>query len=461
MKTTINVNRMQYGVGQGGFHCQEITVQQDGRNLTAEPYRFVYDCGSDTGSYVKKLPKPLDWAIKHFASNKISGKRSKVVIDTLYLSHFHKDHINGAVSLSNEADVREIVIPYVTVSQMVHIFAQQVAAGSIASTGPDDLQYVQILVKTSGVEALIEGIHTTRVEGSEAESEPVFNDNDVLPEGFPDFPEFSAEEYRIQHGTKQMSWNHQSSRQLGLAYDLRGHKGNTQFWELRVWSYAQSESISEAVHQELRALSGKYADALKNLLEGKFVQKEIEWAVAHAKDIRAAYKQALKSEKITNANNENVVSLCLHSAPLHKYQRIKYFSTFSHYCWDYMSRCPLCLLCRDDQSSNEYRGWVGTGDAMLGNVGVWKEFKAHYGMPRIEGWGTVQIPHHGSKGVYFNSRLLDGHPKTAVISSGAFSKYHHPAMSTLEKIADKGGMPFVVTEMTRPGFFERLIYECN
>lgn len=455
MKTTINVNRMQYGVGQGGFHCQEITVQQDGRNLTAEPYRFVYDCGSDTGSYVKKLPKPLDWAIKHFASNKISGKRSKVVIDTLYLSHFHKDHINGAVSLSNEADVREIVIPYVTVSQMVHIFAQQVAAGSIASTGPDDLQYVQILVKTSGDEPLIEGIHTTRVEGSESEGEPIFNDNDVLPKGFLDLPEFSAEEYRIQHGAKQISWNHQSSRRLSLAYNLPGHKGNAQFWELRVWSYAQSESVSMAVEDALGALVNDSGEqALSNLLQGKFDQSEVEWAVENSTKISEAYKAALKSEGMLYPN-DNVVSLCLHSAPLHKYQHIGYVSTLTYYDW------PRCFLCRDDPFSGEYKGWVGTGDALLGKPEIWAKFEAHYTPIRIKGWSTIQIPHHGSKGVYFNSGLLDGYPKTAVISSGAFSKYHHPAMSTLEKIADKGGLPVVVTEMMRPGFFERLIYECN
>lgn len=454
MKTTINVNRMQYGVGQGGFHCQEITVQQDGRNLTAEPYRFVYDCGSDTGSYVRKLPNPLEWSIKHFSTRRSHSKRTKVVIDTLYLSHFHKDHVNGVLSLSKATEIREIVIPYITVSQMVHIFAQQVSAGFIASTTPADLQYVQMLVNASGEGSLVADIHTTRVEGGKPDQGQGLNDNGGLPERPLEWPEFSVEDDHIQDGddTKQR-WAHQISRKLGLRDGATGR--NIQFWELRTWSYAQSKSVSDAVQQKLRALSEENGNILKNLLEGRLVQKEIEWAVAYAKCIRSAYKEALKSEKITNANNDNVVSLCLHSAPLHQYRYIRYVSALTHYDW------PRCLLCRDDPFSGEYKSWVGTGDAMLGNVDVWKEFEAHYGMHRIKGWSTIQIPHHGSQGVYFNSGLLDGHTKTAVISCGAFNKFHHPSMSTLGEISDVGGIPVVVTEMMRPGFFERLIYECN
>jgi len=301
---------------------------------------------------------------------------------------------------------------------------------------------------------LIAGIDTTRVEGSEPDQEQSLNDNNALL-GLPlEWPELGAEDDHIQHGDDTTQrWGHQTSRKLGLSDSATGR--NIQFWELLVWSYAQSESISMAVEDALGALVNDSGEqALSNLLQGKFDQSEVEWAVENSTKISEAYEVALKNEGMPYPN-DNVVSLCLHSAPLHKYQHIGYVSTLTYYGW------PRCFLCRDDPFSGEYKGWVGTGDALLGKPEIWAKFEAHYKPIRIKGWSTIQIPHHGSKGVYFNSGLLDGHPKTAVISSGAFSKYHHPAISTLEKIADKGGLPVVVTEMMRPGFFERLIYESN
>lgn len=462
MRTTINVNRMQYGVGQGGFHCQEIMVRLDGHDIASEPYRFVYDCGSDTRPYVKNLPEALDWSIKHFSTRRGSGTSSKVSIDTLYLSHFHKDHINGVVLLSTLTDVREIVIPHISISQMVHIFAQQIDMGSITSVDPDDLQYVRMLVDASGQGPLIDGVGTTtRVKGDEPDSRSNQSDNFLLSEDQPAWPESISDAHSIgdDAGTKE-NWSHQRSRRLSLIDKTEAHSRRTMFWELRTWCYSQSERVSEAVKNELKTLSDNNNGILSDLLNGKFNKKEIEWAIENSKEICKAYRVALKKEGVSYAC-DNVVSLCLHSAPLHKYQRIRYSATLSHSDWSYAGRWPLCLFCRDDPPGSEYKGWVGTGDAMLGEDEVWNKFKAHYLKTRIEGWNTVQVPHHGSGRMSFNPGLLDGYPKTAVISAGAYNKYHHPAMSTLEKIADKGGVPVVVTEMMRLGFFEHLIYESN
>ncbi len=463
MKTTINVNRMQYGVGQGGFHCQEIMVRLDGNDIASEPYRFVYDCGSDTRPYVKNLPEALDWSIKHFSTRRGSGTSSKVSIDTLYLSHFHKDHINGVVLLSTLTDVREIVIPHISISQMVHIFAQQIDMGSITSVDPDDLQYVRMLVDASGQGPLIDGIGTTtRVKGDEPDSRSNQSDDFLLSEDLPAWPESISDAHSIvdDADTKE-NWSHQRSRRLSLIDKTEAHSRRTMFWELRTWCYSQSERVSQAVQNELKTLSDKNNGILSDLLSGKFNKKEIEWAIKNSKLICIAYRTALEHKGILDAANHNVVSLCLHSAPLHRYQRIKYSSTLTHHYWSDAGRWPLCFFCRNDPPGSEYKGWVGTGDAVLGKKDVWKEFEAHYGEDRIEGWSTVQIPHHGSKGDYFNPKLLDGQYKSAVISAGAYNTYHHPAMSTLEKIADIGGVPVVVTEMMRPGFFERITYACN
>ncbi len=68
----LEVERTQYGVGQGNFHVQRITVAGQVRTnyLGADdekvrlPFDFVYDCGSNQS----ELSTSLSWAIKHYSA---------------------------------------------------------------------------------------------------------------------------------------------------------------------------------------------------------------------------------------------------------------------------------------------------------------------------------------------------------------------------------------------------------
>ena len=83
-------------VGQGAFYT-ETFHGDDGSSFVV-----VYDCGTETAE--NDLNKNLDDQIDLFAA-------SYPVIDILFISHFHADHISGLKHLFTKCKVKKTVIP--------------------------------------------------------------------------------------------------------------------------------------------------------------------------------------------------------------------------------------------------------------------------------------------------------------------------------------------------------------
>lgn len=95
--------RIQYAVGQGGFHAAHIAVRHENKYLH---FDYVYDCGALRR---QRKTEELKRAIALYATK--SGRR---VIDALVLSHYDQDHINGARELVRRCATRRIYLPYLT-----------------------------------------------------------------------------------------------------------------------------------------------------------------------------------------------------------------------------------------------------------------------------------------------------------------------------------------------------------
>ncbi len=80
-------------VGQGAFY---VEVHKNGK----DKFTIVYDCGSTTldSNIFKKLIK--------------GSFKDDTQIDILFISHFHKDHINGIKFLSAFFKIKKVVMPY-------------------------------------------------------------------------------------------------------------------------------------------------------------------------------------------------------------------------------------------------------------------------------------------------------------------------------------------------------------
>lgn len=85
-----------HSIGQGAFYTEEF-----------DDFRFVYDCGTDTDGK-KRIEKYIK---NHFKENDI--------INSLFISHFHRDHINGLEYLLSKFEVEKIFIPQYDVYEHV------------------------------------------------------------------------------------------------------------------------------------------------------------------------------------------------------------------------------------------------------------------------------------------------------------------------------------------------------
>lgn len=93
MNNKLEFSRIFHPVGQGTFYSEEI-------KSNGEKFNIVYDCGSLT----------LE---KEKFKNKIQSIFKKnQIIDILFISHFHTDHINGIEVLNNHCNIQKVVIPY-------------------------------------------------------------------------------------------------------------------------------------------------------------------------------------------------------------------------------------------------------------------------------------------------------------------------------------------------------------
>lgn len=72
-----------HNVGQGLFYSGEIKLDKD------IGFNFVYDCGSTSSGYIKRVVKSFKSSI------------DKNEIDLLVISHLHDDHTRGLNELLN------------------------------------------------------------------------------------------------------------------------------------------------------------------------------------------------------------------------------------------------------------------------------------------------------------------------------------------------------------------------
>ncbi|MEQ5322983.1 MBL fold metallo-hydrolase [Providencia rettgeri] len=85
-----------HSIGQGAFYTEEFNN-----------FRFVYDCGTDTDGK-KRIEKYIR---NHF--------KEKDIINALFISHFHRDHINGLEYLLSKFEVEKVFIPQYNIYEHV------------------------------------------------------------------------------------------------------------------------------------------------------------------------------------------------------------------------------------------------------------------------------------------------------------------------------------------------------
>lgn len=454
----ITTNRNQYGVGQGCFHTQRISVSYPEVSGSVN-YRFVYDCGSDTGASKKKLSPPLKWAIEHFSGSN-NRPKAPLIIDTFYLSHFHSDHISGLARLIELTEIKEIVVPHVSEQLFASIVARFLALGDIEESTEETLRYLK----------LIEGLASGHIPGIEI---PIVRIpfGEVDSNMFDDRADFGLWNPPNDLGENAKlvitpSWTSDAkiAKRLNMSFGTSSAH-SVEFWELVTWAYGEHADVTNAVVDKLSAIKDAAGrPILGDLISGRINDEEIRWAIKNLREIQKAYADGLTSAGVGDVNNHNSVSLCLYSGPMLCPSSLEYRTSLGNYrkrsCYGsycYENKRPY-LRGKCHMRWVDRHGWLATGDAQLEKDPAWTSFRSHFGC-RLEYSCTVLMPHHGSsKGENYNPELIQGSKVNAVFSAGSENQWHHPNREVLESVSEKCSMPIIVTELVQPGFLEAVVY---
>jgi hypothetical protein len=443
----LEVERMQYGVGQGCFHTQRISVGHTERDLykVKNQFDFVYDCGSDSGDVGDV--SPLHRAIKHYRPKCSVADNAKQTVDALFISHFHFDHINGIEELCDKKEVLRVFVPFYTPEEVLTVLVDE--AERLASAKDDFIIWILTELRNLSLRINVFGRPTIYVLPDGVQDIGVVNG--------PDIPQF-GDNIVVDADVLR-------SKTMKSGQSLMWNRGQRAVWEVKVWHFKPVVEKSMEWEQAIRKLEKALGDSFtKNGAVDDVVAKKV-------RDAAVEIHTGMSTASGVGDKNHNLVSMCVYSGPVPglkiggELSRINApnnqsaeFHISARLSAATRSRGHVYL--RDINRSNmlsEQLGWLGTGDAMLARQDVWIEFnsKMDWKYERAELVSTILMPHHGSvSGENYNQNLVEGHQPLAVFSAGAFSKHGHPATAVISDVTKHGSEVVIVTEYTRPGVFE-------
>lgn len=372
--------RIQWPVGQGFFHTGALSTPG------VEPWNstgllYVYDCGS-----MKKYGKHRNVAIDAFLS--VSGQR---IIDFLFISHAHFDHLSGLERLLKSPGPRRvdtIVLPLLSPIQRLIVYSRSISENpGVATQFYRDFAIDPVAALQRFKPRQI--IQMVRGNGPApgADGGPV----DGPTDGGPD---------RDGRSTGRMKWSFigrgRVSR-IGLHSPTSANDHRAAVFEMddtvgirvpsqtgRPWllSTYVDVAVQKGKQKFLAALASSLSMTVSalNLLISNTAGLE-QLVLHNSGKLEAAYKSIV--------HDINVTSLCLYSGPIDQHQNDKwwYYQGFGSFGYD-----------------RDRVGWLGTGDAELKTSKRRGEFLKFY-KSVFDHVSTLTLPHHGSQN-NFHSDLL-------------------------------------------------------
>lgn len=468
----VNHTRIQHGVGQGSFHSASVIFEASN---TKHRFDYIYDCGA-----LANWQKTSE--LKHSVSRIWLEPRegsARPVLDMLILSHFDWDHMNGAQDLIARFEVDRIILPYLGPQELAIILASQ--AGSIADGTVEQLHRIA----TGG--GTLWGSPITMVQRGPRRPRPEIPESPEDPSPSPE--DFFRTSDEIAETPKRVTVvpDNQGAvldRVLSDEEDLLAKAPlGSGFcnWKIRFWNRGMDKELGELILDTLGRVGFPVA-ALTDKVNGS--RNIITWLnVRHRKgrpkkgsggkkattpssnrDLAvAAYRSAIEQHKPSwlgeteGKNLSNFLSLGIYSGPNFQFDKTGF--RYGYLYGDLPYPYPHIRLFSNDWGT--LTGWIGTGDAPLGEPTVWDDFKFHYQneLPLTQ---TVLVPHHGAapkKGPrFYNPGLNHKGGLNSVISYGTENTYGHPQPSVLSQIMYADGTLVLVNEKSKFGFHENYCF---
>jgi hypothetical protein len=374
-------------VGQGAFYTEQ---HRDGDQMLT----IVYDCGS--------LTAPRERFLRKVATALPSG----TVIDLLFISHFHADHINGLDELKRKYTIRAVVLPKITEEARILVKLENFLAYEGFSSVLIDNPRAYFGRRTRII--LVEPIELD-------DSTAAVREIDANNNRFIEVPAEKDQELRDSAAPAGRQTGRLRTIASGTPLQLMLHK--TLFWEYIPYNY------------EFTARRTAFMAMLKKLKIELGTLGNLEQIISRKKDLSKAYRS------LDGDLNEN--SLVVYSGSLTDRIMLLHRGNY-HTCWH-----PF-------YDRLEKEGCLYLGDVDLTIPALPANLQARLGS-RWHLIQTLQVPHHGS--VHnFSSLTLDKGVQ-AVISYGSDNTYGHPSAHVIGQLHLVQATPILVTEQLETAFY--------
>ncbi|WP_334178654.1 hypothetical protein [Pseudoxanthomonas sp.] len=436
-------SRIQHGVGQGSFHSASVETSP---GAAGPRYRFdyVYDCGAMAGPNPSKA---LEKAINRLGLEQRKGSSGPGVLDMLVLSHFDSDHLNGAQLLCSKFTVRRIFVPYLRPDMLSLVVA------SLAERITDS--HIRALHQLAHGEGTLWDTPVTMVRSGD-DTPPRREIYEPDEPGEPRHPDDESQIPPLADLVLGSTGQRPATEMADVDTVLTEFGSISHIWKFKFWNREADQGLLDEIKRKLDACGFPRAD-LQDPAGAAAAAKWLRSGVNRDNTV-AAYRKAIASYKpawgheATQKGIANLLSLAMYSGPAFYASKPLYRSRYhitniyAHDWWPYETRALT--------------GWLGTGDAPLGEPEVWDDFQAHY-LVELPNVSTYVVPHHGAAPSggprYYNAKLNHTAGVASVISYGSKNTYGHPRFTVLTHIQATHGHIVEVTEECRNGFQEILL----
>ena len=407
-----------FPVGQGAFYSET-------HKLGDRTFTMVYDCGSST---LKKneMVKIIENA---FAENSI--------IDVLFISHFHADHVNGIELLAKRCKIKLVIMPLITNEEMVLVNAINLSVYGFDSTRiferPEDFfgkrtSFIGILQTDD--EDLDKHESVSLSEFNEANEKTRRHSEETDSKG--DGANIKVEKLDEKITERKPSGTHfYISDAVVQEHYKNGELSDC--WRFIPFNYRADERMKKFKDELL-----KRGLPIKEVVKSRLFRDNKNVKEAY-KDAKKAYEGVKKAYKaVCGGLNES--SMILYSGK--EKEDIIYTDapSFLHYFPKTEKQISLEVLIWGGSQS----GCLYMGDINLNRNSIVADIIGKLGQ-HLNFVGTLQVPHHGSEH-NFSADILLPNMFYAVFSYGKNNSYKHPSVEVLRQVVAKYIFPLLVIE---------------
>lgn len=406
-------------VGQGGFHTASLQDQQ--RTL-----HYVYDCGA-MPTYASRRDAEIDQYI---------GERGAAsLLDFLFISHAHADHLNGVPRLlaaRTGLKVDTIVMPLLPLADRLVAFARAAFADPRLAGNAFYRDFIidpVAAVRRFGPARIV--LVRPGQRGRNSPGAPGANGDP--PDGNPDRPDALM----ARAGGHAPAWEvvgrgaavaHTAANgpvapvfELDdtLGFGMRDRHG-------RWWLLAPFVEPAVRANRSLfrSTLAGQLGISLAQLTGRlRTTAGLLNLLTNHVADLAAAYKVV--------DDDLNVTSLSLYSGPVA------------------LPAAPFGYLARfgkwqSGPSGDDRCAWLGTGDAALAATAYRRNFLDHYRL-LLRNVQSFVLAHHGSERNFDPQLLVEIDPGLVIAQADKIGRWRHPGTGVVQATASSGRFVCVVT----------------